>query len=98
MTNLEVIVFRGYEEDATRDKETINVDNGECRMMLSSVCSCHQIKDGFDCRLDSANDLDDDNRYEAISQEKSTFSNSYIKESTCNLSSLKEEIVGMNLI
>ena len=63
-------------------------------MMPSSVCSYHQIKDGFDCGIDSVNDLDKADGSEEIL----SFSQKYFKSNSNNLSSSKEEFIGRNPI
>ena len=67
-------------------------------MNLSSVCSCHHIENGFDCGMESTNDLDNDDRCKAVSHEKLLFLKPYIKENSSNLSSFEEDFVGMNRI
>ena len=63
-------------------------------MMSSSVCNYHQIKDGFDCGIDSANDLGKADR----SDETLSFSKKYLKSNSNNLTSSKQEFISRNPI
>ena len=61
-------------------------------MASSAVCNYHQIKDGFDCGINSANGLGKADG----SDEILSFSKKYSKSNSNNLSSSKEESIGRN--
>ena len=98
MKILKLIIFvlqsSRWESKLNDGDETINNDNGKKMMVPSSVCNNHQIKDGFDCGIDSDNDLDKAHGSEEIL----SFSKKYFKSNSNNLSSSKEEFIGRNPI
>ena len=91
---LYVLQSSRWESKSNDGDEAINRFNRKKMMMQSSECNYHQIKDGFDCGIDSANDLGKADGSEEIL----SFSKKNFKSNSNNLSSSKEEFIGRNPI
>ena len=91
---LYVLQSSRWESKSNDGDEAINRFNRKKMMMPSSECNYHQIIDGLDCGIDSANDLGKADGSEEIL----SFSKKNFKSNSNNLSSSKEEFLGRNPI